>query len=179
MKRFLLSVCALLIFAIAPASANAEEVIYKNVWADWDNLVVEYGSHEGARVAGKGIDAQFEKYKQAKNNGKESDYPGMVKYALYDWTEAWAQFNWGKDLVISLEDVTDKNLSDGDKAKLELALGKFDSAFQLVESGEHRIVPTKNYTKEAIEKQLESCASAIASYATFTKARLGLGKYND
>ncbi len=176
MRRFLLSVCAVMLFAIAPTSA--EEVIYKNVWADWNNLVEVYGSHEGARVAGRGIDAQFEKYKQAKNNGKDSDYPNMVKYALYDWTEAWAEFNWGKDMVVSLEDVADKNLSGADRSKLQLALDKFENAIQLVAAGEERIVPTKNHTVENVKKQLANCEAAIASFVTFTEARLGIGKYN-
>lgn len=163
MKRFLFSLVALALFAIAPASAN----------------VFRDGNWVGANGDGtspaewKALDAQHRAYSAAKESGHEAlakgEYTVAAEFyekaaanAIWSWTQAWQLNNAAYALVKSLNH--EDGLSSQERADLERALAIFEECLSACDKAEK--------TGKKLD-QVEKCRAKVEKSSNAVRRTLG------
>jgi len=163
MKRFLLSVMAVLLFAIAPASAKTY------IDANW----VGANSDGTSPQEWKDLDTQHRAYSAAKESGHEAmangeyalavaSYEKAAGYAIWSWTRAWQLNNMALAIIKTIDH--EDGLTSSERAVLERALGIYEESLDACDAA-----------KEVGKKldQIEKCEATVNKSVTALLRTLG------
>jgi len=155
MKRFLLSLCAVILFAIAPA----ESKLYRD--ANW------------VAAESEALDTQHQAYSAAKESGHEAmangDYVLASEFyieaaenAIWSWTQGWQLNNAAFAILKSVND--EDGLSSAERADLERALLIYEASLN-----------ASDYAKDAGESldEMAECESTVRVSGTALLRTLG------